>query len=83
MPVKTLVDSGCKQSVVSSNAVSRLQLKITGPGKTVKMLNGNTTHCSGEVQLQAAVGGRNIKLKCLIALVLVWMWLYSGCRWNM
>lgn len=69
--VKTLIDSGCEQSVISRELVDRLQLRLVGPGRTVKMLNGNTTQCCGEVDVEVYVGGNSVRLRCLVAPELV------------
>ena len=70
--VKTLVDSGCQQSVVTKDLINRLGLKTRGPGKIVKMLNGQTTLCYEEVDLKLDTGQcDSLILCCLVAPELV------------
>ena len=69
---KTLIDSGCEQSVVSKDIVNRLGLSIIRHMRTIKMLNGNTTQCYGEVNVAVNVENcESMLLRCLVAPELV------------
>lgn len=69
---RTLVDSGCQQSIVSVDALKAASLRFGGAPTVVTMLDGNTTECLGEVSLQLKVKGRCIDLQCLVSPVLVY-----------
>lgn len=72
LAVKTLIDSGCQQSVVSSRVVKTLGLRMQGHQRTVRMLNGNTTQCSGEVVVTVKLSsGSTVQVTCLVAPELV------------
>jgi len=68
---KSLVDTGCQQSVVSSNVVHLLGEKHTSVPKIVTMLDGNTTMCLGEVSLKITAGTRCVNVRCLVSKSLV------------
>ena len=69
--VKALVDTGCQQSVLVSRLCNELGFTSRGPQRIVEMLNGNSTRCCGEITVDVFVHGQNVKVKCLMAPLLV------------
>ena len=69
--VKTLVDTGCQQSVLISKLCDELHLVSTGPQRVVKMLNGESTRCCGEAVVDVTVHDQSIRTRCLVAPQLV------------
>ena len=68
---KSLVDTGCQQTVVSVGVLKSLRIRYTPQSTTVTMLNGKTTECLGEVSLSIGVGSKTMELSCLVSAVLV------------
>ena len=68
---RSLVDTGCQQSVVSAHALKSISLRYVGCRTTVTMLDGNTTECLGEVDLHLQIGNKMEKLRCLVSTSLV------------
>ena len=68
---RSLVDTGCQQSVVSAHALKSISVRYVGCRTTVTMLDGNTTECLGEVDLHLQIGNKIEKLRCLVSTSLV------------
>jgi len=68
---KSLADTGCQQSVVSSNVVHLLREEHSSVPKIVTMLDGNTTMCLGEVSLKITAVTRCVNVRCLVSKSLV------------
>ena len=71
MKLKTLVDSGCQQSVIAAQALNQIGIQYRKTRTIVSMLNGETTNCLGEVSLEITIGKICIRLLCLVAPTLV------------
>lgn len=69
--VKTLVDSGCQQSVVAADLLKSIGVNYGGRRTIVTMLDGNTTECLGEVRLCVTVDNDCVQISCLVSPTLV------------
>ena len=69
--MKGLVDTGCQQTVILTQACAQVKCVPKGPGRLVKMLNGESTRCSGEAVVEVEVHGSRMKVRCLVAPELV------------
>ena len=54
--LKTLVDTGCQQTVISEKVCRMAKLKLRGPRQIVAMLNGET-ECGGEALVEFEIDG--------------------------
>ena len=68
---RSLVDTGCQQSVVSAHALKSIGVRYVGCRLTVTMLDGNTTECLGEVDLDIKIRNKVEKVRCLVSTSLV------------
>ena len=65
---KALVDTGCEQTVIMEKFCLDTGKKLRGPVQVVSMLNGHTTKCNGNAEIDIEVTGcRHLKLQCLVA----------------
>ena len=69
--LRALVDTGCQQTIVLQSVSRKLKCVPTGRHVVVKMLNGASTTCSGEVVINVEIGGLKAEAKCLVAPTLV------------
>lgn len=69
--MKGLVDTGCQQTVILTQVCVQVKCVPKGPGRLVKMLNGESTRCSGEAVVDVEVNGSRMKVRCLVAPELV------------
>mgnify|MGYP001790949996 CR=1 FL=1 len=65
VPSRSLVDTGCQRTVVTSDVIKVLGVKHNSKPSVVTMLDGKTTRCEGEVDLVIDTGQDSVKLHCL------------------
>ena len=56
VPCRSLVDTGCQRTVVTSDVIKVLGVKHNSKPNVVTMLDGKTTRCEGEVDLVIDTG---------------------------
>ena len=80
LPVKTLINSGCQQSVIARELVETLGLHIKRQWQTVSMLNGTTTRSCGEVSLTVHVtnGKHSQNEMSSCTRTSMWLWIDTG-----
>ena len=68
---RSLVDTGCQQTVVSLGVLKSIGTRYIKQRTTVTMLDGKTTECLGEVELCIVVDGKTVNVRCLVSETLV------------
>ena len=71
VPCRSLVDTGCQRTVVTSDVIKVLGVKHNSKPNVVTMLDGKTTRCEGEVDLVIDTGLDSVKLHCFVTPSLV------------
>ena len=71
VPSRSLVDTGCQRTVVTSDVIKVLGVKHNSKPSVVTMLDGKTTRCEGEVDLVIDTGQDSVKLHCFVSPSLV------------
>lgn len=71
IPCRSLVDTGCQRTVVTSKVVDALGAKHNSVPHSVTMLDGKTTICVGEVDLLLQTESGSVKLRCFVSPSLV------------